>query len=301
MLRHRVYNWVLNGVSVACLAFLVWRLLYSSPSVPPPDLTGLVGTEFRLAGVQWGQSPRTVILALSPTCPACKMSSGFYRALIDSARPEDFRVIAVSQVSADALRPYVVELGIEKSKDLYQAALRPLGVRLTPTLVIVDSHGKVESAWAGRLSGSQEREVFAALRTGLPAQVGEVNSSRDSVAVVEVGTEELRILLKDPDTVVLDVRERSLFYEAHLPNSLNMPVDEIAPRAPHELPNDREILVYAHIGQSCSGLKNPLSAPFFKGVIGVLRHEGFTKVRFVADDLAALARAGIRVEGKPCP
>jgi rhodanese-related sulfurtransferase len=200
-------------------------------------------------------------------------------------------------LSPDALRPYLVELGIEKAKDVHQAALRPLGLRLTPTLVILDSRGRVEAAWAGRLSGSQEREVFAALQTELPAQVGRADSSEDSVPVVK--TEELRLLLKDPHTVVVDVRERSRFHEAHLPNCLNMPIDEIAPRAPHELPDDREILLYAHdyMGQRCSGPKTSLS----KGAVAVLRHEGFMNVRIIADDLATLARAGIRVEGKPCP
>lgn len=301
MVRNRAFNWVLNGVSVACLVFLTWRLTYSPPPVPPTDLTGLVGTEFRLAGARWSQSQRTVILVLSPTCASCEMSSGFYRALIDSEQPGNFRVIAVSPEHPDVLRPHALELGIEKARELHQANLKTLGLRVTPTLIIVDSRGKVEAGWAGRLSLSQEQQVFAALRTGLPTQVEQVAKSWESVPVVEVETAELRALLKSPDTLVLDVRERSLFYEAHLPNSLNMPVDEIAPRAPHELPRDREILVYANEGQTCSGAKYPSSKSFSKAVFAVLRDEGFTKVRFVADDLAVLAKAGVSVEGKLCP
>jgi hypothetical protein len=156
-----------------------------------------------------------------------------------------------------------------------------------------------KGAFAKRPTGSQERKVFAALQTERPAQLTEASSSAEGVPVVK--SEELHLLLKGPDTVVLDVRERSPFYEAHMPNALNMPLDEIVPRAPHELPDDREILVYVHIGQSCSGLKNPLSRSLSKGAIPVLRYAGFTKVRIIADDLATLASAGIRVEGKPCP
>jgi hypothetical protein len=307
MASKRIFNWLLDIICVACVGFVVWHYYFPSPP-RPGDYTGLVGSKVKLKDVTWSDSPRTVVLALSRQCQFCKMSAEFYRALIDSARPDRFRVVAVLQKPAQQSELNPVEFGIEKVRDIRETDLKALGVRLTPSVMVVDRRGVVEAAWAGNLSASTEAEIFRAVKTEEPPQFKRPASLDDSMPPVQAG--ELRTLLKDPNTVVLDIRERSRFYEAHIRGSLNMPIDEIEPRAPHELPADRTILMYCveYLSPCCTqgGALSTVPATRFvpilcKPVRRMLEDAGFTKVRSIADDLVTLKQAGVPVDGKPHP
>ena len=47
-----------------------------------------------------------------------------------------------------------------------QASLGDIGVRGTPTLLLVNSAGVVTNVWVGKLQPDQEQQVLAALRKG---------------------------------------------------------------------------------------------------------------------------------------
>lgn len=57
-------------------------------------------------------------------------------------------------------------LGV-KVDDVEQASLGDLGILGTPTLVLVDSTGKVINKWEGALSPTGESEVMGQLKTEL--------------------------------------------------------------------------------------------------------------------------------------
>ena len=294
----RIFGWLLDIICLACVGFVVWHAWhYYFPSSPRPgDSTRLVGSKVDLGDVTWTGSPRTVVLALSGRCQFCKMSADFYRALIDSARPDRFRVVAVLQKHAQDLDPNLIELGIEKVRDIREADLAGLGVRLTPSVMVVDHRGVVQAAWVGKLSASQETEVFRAVKTQEPPRSKRPASLDDSMTPVHA--DELRALLKDPNTVVLDIRERSRFYEAHVHGSLNMPMDEIVPRAPHELPQDRTILLYCfEYLRPQTECETVLCEPSRRA----LEYTGITKVRLIAGGITALKQAGIPVDMEPRP
>jgi len=310
MASKRILNWLLDIICVACVGFVGWHAwdYYIRPSPRPGDPTGMVGFRLKLRDVTWSDSPRTVVLALSGQCRFCKMSAEFYRALVDSARPDRFRVVAAVKKSADDSEPNLAELGIEKARDIREADLAGLGVRHTPTVMVVNRRGVVEAAWVGKLSASQEAEVFRAVKVEAPPRSNTAASLEDE-STRPVQAAELRALLKDPNTVVLDTRERTRFYEAHIPGSLNMPIDEIDPRAPHELPTDRTILMYcleyiycrAQGSTSSEVRMRQFSAFACEASRRALEEAGVTKVRCIADDLATLKRAGVPVDGKPHP
>jgi hypothetical protein len=57
---------------------------------------------------------------------------------------------------------YLADLGIAVD-DVRQARLTSLGIRGTPTLLLVNKDGVVRSSWVGRLRPEKELEVMARL------------------------------------------------------------------------------------------------------------------------------------------
>lgn len=301
MASRRTFNWVLNTISVLCATFVIWQVArnYFLSSTRSSGFVDQVGSNVKLAGASWSTSPKTVVLALSTQCHFCKVSAGFYRTLVGSARPERFRVVAAVRESAQELRPHLAELGIESVQTVGEVDFATLGVEVTPTVLVVDRGGTVQAAWRGKLTPSQEREVFAAVQTEMPRQLK--GSPSSGAPVIPVRAAELLTLLKSPHTILLDIRERPRFYEAHITGALNMPLDEFVPRGPHELPQDDAILLYCieYSSGGCSSQARFTTWGCEEAIRG-LDYVGMTQVRPIADDLATLAAKGIPVEGKPC-
>jgi hypothetical protein len=70
------------------------------------------------------------------------------------------RLIAVLPQSVDAGRKYMADLGIAVD-EVRQAPPSSLGVRGTPTLILVNKDGVVTISWVGRLKPEKELEVIA--------------------------------------------------------------------------------------------------------------------------------------------
>jgi rhodanese-related sulfurtransferase/glyoxylase-like metal-dependent hydrolase (beta-lactamase superfamily II) len=99
-----------------------------------------------------------------------------------------------------------------------------------------------------------------------------------------IDPDELAERLKDGDTLVLDVRDRDEFDEAHIPGSVHLPYGELLERQ-GELPRDRAIAAI------CSGGKRSGLAA------SILQREGFHQVLHVANGgVGTWRRAGHPVE-----
>lgn len=127
------------------------------------------GTAFpEIPGVDYKQTPRTLILALNVDCRYCTRSVPFYNSLAEARQQNTGQVnIVAAFINKDdgLVKSYVDEkrLSVEA---IAGVDLDKLGVHTTPTLIMVDSAGKVLDSWRGELQPDGEREVFAAL--GLP-------------------------------------------------------------------------------------------------------------------------------------
>jgi hypothetical protein len=121
-----------------------------------------------IAGVDYKQTPRTLILALNVDCRYCSRSVPFYNSLAEARQQNAGQVnIVAAFINKDA--GLVKSYAEEKQLSVQAIAgvdLDQLGVHLTPTLILVDSAGKVLDSWRGALQPDGEREVFDAL--GLP-------------------------------------------------------------------------------------------------------------------------------------
>jgi len=131
-----------------------------------PASTGpAVGTQIALPGVNWSDSDQTVVLALSNKCHFCTESAPFYQKLTQElAGRKNVRVVAVFPQDTNAGKQYLDGLNVPIT-EVAQATLDSLGVRGTPTLVIVDKSGTVQQSWGGRLTAERETEVFSRIKT----------------------------------------------------------------------------------------------------------------------------------------
>lgn len=122
----------------------------------------------QIAGVDYKQSPRTLILALNVDCRYCSRSVPFYNSLAEARQTNagQFNLIAAF-INKDAglVKSYVEEKQLSVQA-IPGVDLDQLGVHMTPTLILVNNAGKVIDSWRGALQPDAEREVFDAL--GLP-------------------------------------------------------------------------------------------------------------------------------------
>jgi hypothetical protein len=110
--------------------------------------------------VDWKQSNQTLVLAISSTCHFCTDSAVFYQALVQSKK--NARVVAVLPQPVEEGRAYLEKLGVSVD-EIRQLPLDEIGVRGTPTLLLVDTSGVVKDFWVGKLSPEKETDVLSRL------------------------------------------------------------------------------------------------------------------------------------------
>jgi hypothetical protein len=150
-------------VAALIAAFLVRAefLPVARPTITSPLATEAVrgkSVDSNALKVDWAKNHRTLIMAISTTCHYCKDSIPFYRRLAGT----DVKMVAVLPQSATEAQQYLRGAGVNVD-DVKQAPLNTLGIRGTPTLLLVNDAGVVTDIWTGKLQPDQEVEVLAAL------------------------------------------------------------------------------------------------------------------------------------------
>src|SRR5262245_34064037 len=152
-------------VAVIIGAVLIKNHLMPSTSKPNPapasNEPSMVGKAITLPDVDWKKTDQTLVLALSVGCRYCSESADFYKELARK-RKGTTRLVAVLPQPLEASKKYLGDLGINVD-EIRQAAVNSIGVRGTPTLLLVNKDGVVTSAWVGKLQTEKEREVMARL------------------------------------------------------------------------------------------------------------------------------------------
>lgn len=126
--------------------------------------TGLIGREVRLQDDADGPGRPGVVIAISSSCRFCTESTPFYRQLADAHRRAngDWSLTFVGLEDPAALSSYLRSHGVDSPR--VAALPLDLGIRGTPTLLMIDGNGKVTEALWGKLSEAQEKDTLAALR-----------------------------------------------------------------------------------------------------------------------------------------
>jgi hypothetical protein len=126
-----------------------------------PEARALIGSALQLPGVNFAQQNQTLVLAISSSCPICRHSEPFYRQLANTA-PLKTHLIAVLPQSQSEAERYVAS-SISPALQVVSTPLDAIGVNGTPTLLLVDNHGKVQKAWIGKLDDPGEKQVQSEL------------------------------------------------------------------------------------------------------------------------------------------
>ena len=147
--------------SVALLGFLGNSWYESHYAPQPPQAGALIGTTVHLSGVDFAQQGKTLLIAISTTCHFCRDSEPFYRQLAKAGNFKTHLVAVLPQPQSDA--ESYVHSSIAPSLQVVSASLDTMGVSGTPTLLLVDGHGKVEKAWVGKLDDAGQKQVQSQL------------------------------------------------------------------------------------------------------------------------------------------
>jgi rhodanese-related sulfurtransferase len=105
---------------------------------------------------------------------------------------------------------------------------------------------------------------------------------------VTVTLDAMRGHVRDPDVVVLDVLSSESYAALHLPGAINIPLEELAARAPAELPDRARPLVVYCAGPTC---------PRAEEAVALLRGLGYTHVVPYRGGLEEWQAAALPVEG----
>jgi thioredoxin-related protein len=119
------------------------------------------GKKINLSEVDWQKNRQTLLLVLSTTCHFCTESAPFYQTL--TKERGDTRIIAVLPQTVNDGKDYLNKLGVSVD-EIKQIPFSSIGIRGTPTLILVDNSGIVKDSWVGKLPNSEEAKVLSRVR-----------------------------------------------------------------------------------------------------------------------------------------
>ena len=195
---------VATNVVVVLFAVVAIGVLVKNYFAPPDAKTSVsvkTGSVLpEIAGVDYKQTPRTLILALNVDCRYCTRSVPFYNSLAVARQENTSQVnIVAAFINKDAT---LVKSYAEEKQLLVQTIsgvdLDKLGVHTTPTLILVDNTGKVLDSWRGELQPDGEREVFVALDLPYKPGAGSTSTSANIKKTVDIFDEQKAALTIRP-------------------------------------------------------------------------------------------------------
>jgi len=159
-------NIALLLVAIAALtSFGVNYFVKSSSSTLSPGLQKGAILE-PIPRVDYQNSKQTLVIALNTNCGYCRDSLPFFRELIEASnQSNNTHLVAIFPNNPDEVKKYVNDnhLSLDSIAD---ADFRSLGIRGTPSLILIDSKGIVNDFWIGKLQRSEEDQLIHSLNSG---------------------------------------------------------------------------------------------------------------------------------------
>ena len=259
--------------SATLLVFIATRWFKDRPAFEPSTRNTQavalpqpgIGMQLEVRGAQTKNVPMTLLLVVSPSCRYCIQSQSFYRTLASAAESRRAHLI-VSVPHAQSAQSFLRDAGLNSAtlREWPDVNLRIVG---TPALFAVNSAGKIKRIWHGALSEQRRRDVLSVLDepAALDAPVTAMATGEANLT-----EEDLRdVLDRNPQRIVLDVRERDEFARGHLPEAINIPLIELPTRIAYELDPSRFTIV------DCSSLFRPEAC---QSAVDRLVEHGFRRV-----------------------
>ena len=162
--RRMVVEALVHMVLLAAIGVFVYAVFFQSTPEPfgPARGTKLLGVDDI---VGQGQS-EILLLALSPTCPYCLVSRGFYKEIIDRRNQNNapLHVIAAvdTSVSIEPQRQVLAEEGVDLDS-IIVIPFRENNIFGVPMVMTLSDQGLIGDVWIGALDSLEEASVFAAV------------------------------------------------------------------------------------------------------------------------------------------
>lgn len=144
---------------------LVKKFFFTNSTANQPKETISVGSKINLNQVDWAKNGYTLLLVLSKDCRFCAESIPFYQKISQEFSQNDkVKLVAVFPEDTASAKEYLQSNNITVS-EVYQATPPAIGVRGTPTLLLINEKGEVMENWLGKLPESDEKKVFERLKS----------------------------------------------------------------------------------------------------------------------------------------
>lgn len=199
----------------------------NTPAVKRGDILSVPGVRF--------VAPRTVVLVVNSTCPACNANVPLYRRLASMATAQ-VQVLAVSSEPGAVIAKWLRENRVDVTGVTRVADPLSHGLSLTPVILIVDAAGRVTDLMIRKLDDKDQARVVERVRD--PNSVALDNS----LQVHEISLADFPHITSHR-VQLLDVRPRDYFRDGHRPDAVNIPSTELAARAPIELDSSSPVIV----------------------------------------------------------
>lgn len=150
---------------VAILSIVGYRFLAprsdSRQEFPHP------GTQLPISKIGGSLGDRSTFIALSPDCPYCMQSTGFYKQLLSGDYPSNRKFFilfdkADSAKADDFINKFELT-GLQNEAQYSLVDFKEFGVVATPTIIVTEQSGIVIRTWVGKLRRSQEAEITSLL------------------------------------------------------------------------------------------------------------------------------------------
>jgi hypothetical protein len=158
-LKHldKVANLAIVVAVVVFLAVTAKREFYSNKVDVKPH--HLIGTTVRLSNLNLAKDHDSILLVISSKCHFCQDSLPFYRELTQDPRRR-MKVIALLPQAENEANRFLDGAGV-KADQILTAGPDAVGAIGTPTVLIVDSSGRVRRSWIGKLDEKNQRDLMA--------------------------------------------------------------------------------------------------------------------------------------------
>lgn len=218
------------GLIIVCLYLVDQFRSRRTPAAPTLPLLS-VGSQLKIASVDFAIAPVSLVLVSSPTCTYCEASESFHAKLIKEAQRSNVPLYVVVPSRTDA-KHYLSEVGFGLSavREWKDCSFRP---DATPTLVAVDNSGFARGVWIGLLAPYQESAVLKLVENRAATPSTPASGSAGLEGVTNYRSTELEQLKATQAISLIDVHERG--FPATRPEAIVIPIIEVQYRAPVEL------------------------------------------------------------------
>lgn len=153
-------NLLIALVLVSIGVVVIRHYWHTRSAVPPRDYGVPTGSKISLPDIDWENNGQTLLLVLDTGCQYCTASAPFYQRIVrETAHNRRVRLIATFPQEISEGKQYLRDLNVPID-EVRQSSLNALGVKGTPTLILVNSKAEVLQSWPGQLSSEAEREVL---------------------------------------------------------------------------------------------------------------------------------------------